>query len=336
MLRFRLGCVALGLAVWGAPAAVAQDRVSLRPRWTPGRTIYLEWHWNSRNLWTDAQDPEQVAPSREQQIQGFLCTVLEARPDGGARLRCTFDRFALRYDSVSERFAFDSDRATWAGEDNPLKDLLMPILGRSFELDIDGQVRIAAVRGMDGFADFLDGLSAREDIQRLMRNLLNEKAVRFIWGQFLGLYAGREVRPGDTWTGDYVSNRGVVTFEYKFDRFASLANQRVALISYTALRQATEPESDQPLEPGQVRFRSSESRIKGAGTFDLDRGEIIGGNETNDETGSAERKNPETGALERRDLRARHDQMLTILTGSERQKQKRHPASAPATQPGAP
>lgn len=296
------------------------ERVSLSPQWVPGHTTYVEYTWESSVVTTGTHETEKAARQVWGHTQGVLHKVVARLPEGGARIRLTFDRLALSLDSLGERRSFDSDDRSQSNASESFRRMLLPLLGASLTMELNGAGRVIDLTGVNDLARKLQVQQAEEDAYLFLLGHLEEEVQRNLWQQFYACYAFKEVQPGDTWTRTVnAGNTGRHEFTYRLDRMADEPGRRIAVVAYSS-RQPTAPEP-WCSSPG-TEHAYEPSQLQGTAIFDIERGEFVHGQEAAKEVLHSKGKNANGEGAWQRTMTVSATQELVVLTESDRRQQR--------------
>ncbi|HUU96511.1 MAG TPA: hypothetical protein VM487_12290 [Phycisphaerae bacterium] len=317
-IRPSITIASMHVMILGAGAhAAAEEPVLVQPSWEVGHTIYVEWE--TEGIFRVDRE-EESSKMTVWETMGFLCTVVERLPKGGVRLQVTFDRFAAGDDISGTRMTSDSDQSNRSGVNDPFFEVLRPVLGESYTVELNAKGVVQCVRGLDKLLALVERVSRNELALRHAEVVLDEQMHMGMWDLFHAPYAFRAVRPGDTWRRVIQSYKGPNGYRFTAKRIDGGSDQRVH-IEYTVAA-VPSPETQAAERWWGVRYENRRMRARGTAVFVPKDGYIVEMRESGEERADMESKDGATGKQGTGTRQMSWRQSVVVLTKAERQRQK--------------
>lgn len=277
--QVRHGLLALLIA---AELAAAQS-TPLTPKFTPGRTAYVEettqiWLGFGEQLPTGETD---AAPVYTRLTLGALERV-ESASSNGVRLRRTIDRVAVELCApLLSPSGWDTDGVDPPAGTPALGDALAPLLGRSYTIELDVEHRADSVVGLGDIRKSLAPKAGADLALQTVAAALTEAHVRKQWSVLAtpSLYPNRRVSVGESWNWIGVERAGATSdllaaYTCTLSEIASASGRRVAIVDFQAeLRPLGGPRPG-PID-GQTPFQVSHGSMTGHARFDILSGRYV-------------------------------------------------------------
>lgn len=354
MNRSVLCSAILALAIAAAlprPAAAA-DSVMLKPKLTPDRPMYIEV----------VQDMEQklsglpgLPGNKPMTVTAHSTFGLIERGESAGRITATFDRFVhrMKVPMFPQPFNYDSDdRFKPVSEDEEdegmaegFRTVFEPMIDMAVTYELSGDSEIKSISGVDAIFKKVDAANRVNPMWMQMKRQITDEGMKSMIGDLrYALYAGKEVKPGDTWTrtlrpkhpylGDIV-----LEFNMKLEKITSRDGRKVAEVSFTETTKKAAGGEEAANEMG-MEFESAHSR--GTGVFDIEWGQFVRIDSDQElKMGSPEPAEPQAteppkagdepkddddeapkAAPPRRSIEVNIKQTITLAPAAEREKQK--------------
>lgn len=154
---------------WAAPSAWAQQgkKVDLRPKFTKGQEIRLKLELVTKAKTASSrpstpskgkpkQDGEDEEPKDQDISQEYtlLLKVKDTNSETGSTLQLVYEQVKLKMKSPSGDMDFDSTKPK---KDDPVEELLRPLVGTSLIVEMDPKGNIKNVSGGDGLQEAVGG-----------------------------------------------------------------------------------------------------------------------------------------------------------------------------------
>jgi hypothetical protein len=351
--------------------AGAQETLSLTPKWTIGRTTYVEMRWEtdavtSFKLLKGTAPPPEPKRVKSEQTFGFLHQPVESLPDGGARILLTIDRVQVAVDDPTQRMSFDSDADEPKDESKAFRLALLPLIGVPMTMKVDATGKVTSLSGLADAVKKAKEACPDETCRGYLAGVLDEGWYSFIWGQFYGLYAFKDVRVGDTWNRSLPFQGQAFDSTYKLDRTTQQDQRSLAVITYSSNwrqtytpKPATMPAGARPpwatSEPAPTTKPSVSSsqpttspatkpttspaeepvrRIEGTAFLDVQQGEIVNLVENSESEVHWPVKDDRTGSYLGVSTKVTATQTLMVVPEAQRLSQKQNRQSAKSKTPG--
>jgi hypothetical protein len=257
-------------------AASAEETVSLKPDWTPGRTTYVEFTWDTKTAWTLGKS--RLGPSHQTThlTVGYLHKVESVSKSGAARITLTLDRVAFTYQHFLTKRSFDTDeREKPRSEKDRLGKMLLSLLGKPMVLDVGetGTIRVCWTGGLDDLLESQAG-DAEDLVDFALKVMFRPSQQENAWQLFYGCYAFRDASVGDSWKHfievmPVVENYPII---YSLDGFEKRDDHSCAVISYTA----RQPKSKRWRDiTDRLQSQNGPCSLKGSALIDVEKAQII-------------------------------------------------------------
>ena len=270
-------------------ATASAQTILLKPKYTPGRTTYVEERTNM--AFVVAGGP--LGPDGVEMYTGLTLGVLQtvkSASDGGVRLEMTIERVAVKLQApMFAPMGWDTDGVDPPHGTPALGKVLSTMRGKSYTVRLDAGHQVTTVEGLEAIRAPLK--AAEQSLPAVIPILLmlDEESVRKDWVEAkLVLYPMRRVKVGDTWTRSIREDLGeagelLVTYTCGVAEIKSEHGHRVALIDIAAnFRQ--EGERAPATGPMGMSLRFKNGALSGEAKFDALRGYYLHNQSTADLT----------------------------------------------------
>jgi hypothetical protein len=308
-----------------AAAAGTEETIDLRPKLAPGSVRYVELTQEIEQVSKGGRFGEEGQTVKSSRTRGVLEKATQK--SGGFELDLTFDRLRMETEARRGRMTFDSDVDDPQDKENRLAPLLGPMLGTSFQLELDDKGQVRAARGMSKIFDKVEETAAGHPVLMQLYDEFTDEGARLTWGdaRFL-LYPPGPVKAGDTWTRTvrtpaiYLGN---LEREYRctLESIGSEGGRKTATVQYTAdIRPAADLGHRSRMFLSLLTLKSG--RVEGTAVFDVRDGQLI--RQSDAVTLSIEGEETARGTEEKTVTRTESTtkQTLTVISESQRQEQK--------------
>lgn len=249
----------------------AQDKVNLTWKFEANKPFYQEMTTTAnQSMKVMGQDVTQ------KQTQTFWFSYTPTAPDSNGNVTITqkIEGVRIQIDINNNPVSYDSTSATAAN--SPLSEFFKQLVGAEFKLTLDKAMKVTKVEGREDFIRKLGGANAA--MEPLLKQILNEDALKQMADPTFGVLPGKEVAKGEKWErkselklgpiGGY-NNTYTYTYDGKDAKDANLHNLKVE----TKLEYKT-PEASEGLP---FKIKSANLTSKNAGgiiKFDAAKGRI--------------------------------------------------------------
>lgn len=258
-------------------AGSAAQSVTLKPKYTAGKTDYLEHSEDIEQTMTGAMAPDGMT----MKIKALHCVkrTVEAADKDKGRIKFTYDRLASVFDAPMAVMDYDSDRKTNDVDAATYEDIYKLMLGESIKAEIGPDGRSESVTGMKDIVAKIDKEVTGNMFWAQMKDHFTDESfgMQMInWRS--GLLPSKEVKPGDTWTTtlrEKQPNIGTMIYDLKctLKSVDKKDGRTIATIEYDG-KITSEPAKDEPNAMGMsVKLESGET--KGVAEFDVDGGDVV-------------------------------------------------------------
>src|SRR5262249_6622580 len=154
------------------------------------------------------------------------------------------------------------DSTSPAAANNPLADFFKSLIGATFKLTVDKNMKVTKVEGRDEFIKRLG--SANSQMEPLLKKILSDDALKQMADPTFGVVPNGEVTKGQTWTKTSDLNLGPIgsyTNTYKYT-YEGKENGLDKIKVETTLAYKTPTDSDQGLP---FKIKSANLASKDAG-----------------------------------------------------------------------
>jgi hypothetical protein len=319
-----VACAAL-IAVAGTAAGA--DSVLLRPKYTPGRTMYAE---EQTRMWlklTRQPDGAERIEVYTGLTLGLLQTVKSASR-GRTELLLTVERIAVKMEApIVAPMGWDTDGVDPPHGTPALGKVLDAIVGRAYTVRLDGKHQVVEVEGLEEIRAVLEPMA--DALPALMPVVVafKEDTVRKEWGQSKRVvYPMRRVKVGESWTHTIVDNLGPggdmrTTYTSTLTQIKKEHGRRVALVDLQA-RFGQEAGADPATGPMGLQLQFQKGTLTGSATFDVLRGQYVSSRREAKLTFEATGGNDQGQPLARR-VQIRVEYQGRALSSGQRNLQKR-------------
>jgi hypothetical protein len=193
----------------------AQDKVNLAWKFEKDKTFYQEMTTKTtQNMKVMGQDVNQT----QEQTFYFSWTPKDSDKDGNWTIEQKVEGVKMTIDIAGQKISFDSTNPTAAN--NALAEFFKALVGSSFKLTVDKNMKVTKVEGRDEFIKKLGAANAQ--MEPLLKKILSDDALKQMADPTFGVVPGKEVAKGDSWTKTSDLNLGpigsyVSTYKYTLD-----------------------------------------------------------------------------------------------------------------------
>lgn len=271
---FLLLSIALNLPV------LADDSITIAPKFTPGNSHYLEITQELTNKSTGGRFGPEGRTVQGTGTRTVKWSVDSVSPDGLAKLRLTFDRLQRAMKNPRQPLAFDSDEGKPADASNPFSSMFNPMIGMPLTLEIEKSGAIKSCKGMNDVLDKIEDTVAGNQAFEQLRDEFGDDAARVLWGDArLALYSFKPVKVGDTWNRSfsfrsYTAGELLHDYECKLERLGERNGKKVAELSFKATIKRKPGSPPPPTVMGTV-MEYERGDITGTAVYDIERGLVI-------------------------------------------------------------
>jgi len=255
-----------------AAAPAAGDKVELKWKFEKDKPFYQE-------MTTKTQQEMKVMGMDVKQTQEqtfyFSWTYKEEDKDKNTVVVQKIEGVKLRIDIAGNPISFDSTAPTTAT--NPLADFFKALVGTEFKLTLDKDMKVVKVEGRDAFVQKLT--QANQQMEGLLKKILNEDALKQMADPTFGLVPGHAVGKGETWTRESTINLGPIgsykgSYKYTLEGFDDKNKDLAKIKIETALTYSppTDPGEGLPFKIKEAKLQSKDP--KGSATFDVKKGRL--------------------------------------------------------------
>jgi hypothetical protein len=206
----RRSLLALVSVLMLALPAFGQDQASLKWKFEKDKPFYQE-------MTTTTKQTMKVMNSDvvQNQTQTFIFswTPVSQDKDGGWTIKQTIEGVKMSIDIGGQKIDYDSTKDTNAT--NPLGDFFKQLVGSSFTLTLDKDMKVTKIEGR---AEFIKKLvTANPQMEPLLNQILSEQALKEMADPTFASVPNADKKKGDTWDKESKLDMGPIgTYENKF------------------------------------------------------------------------------------------------------------------------
>lgn len=331
------------LAVCATPASA--QSVTITPVFAPDQPLYLEIRQDVLQSMTGGMFGDKGMETQFQSIQGVIEQA--ERLEDGILLTLTFDRVMQSFQSANQPapMAFDSDKDNPNDKENPFALVLGPMLGGSLKVLVGGDGKVKSTSGMQAIKDRMAESAGADPIaQQLFQQIaadLGEESARATWGDTrFAMYAGREVKVGETWENTIrqaLPALGDLSQVYRctLKRLEKQDLRDIAVISYT-VSLSQDPNVKPKAGPLGTLTRFESGEFSGIAVYDIALGLYTLQRGAGTLLVSVELPARNEEPVQTLKIAQKIESSTTLVPMPERERQRaanRKPASAPSTAP---
>jgi hypothetical protein len=249
--------------------ATADGKVELRWKFEKNQPLYQEM--TSKTSQFMKVMGMEVNQTQEQTFY-FSWTLKDVDKDNNMTLVQRIEGVKLKIDIAGNPITFDSNNPSSAN--TSLAEFFKQLVGAEFRLTVDKDMKVTKVEGREEFLKKLG--QANQSMEPLLKQVLNDEALKQMADPSFGILPGKPVGKGDTWTRDTKLALGPIgtyknTYKYTVE---SIENGIVKIKVESTL--TYEP----PAQPGQglpFQIKSAKLSSKDAGgtiVFDANKGRM--------------------------------------------------------------
>lgn len=197
--RFGLGgFLALVLAL----PALAQDKAVIDWKFEKAKPFYQELTTSTtQKMKVMGQDVEQ----KQDQTFYFSFTPKEEK-DGAWTIAQKIEGVKMSITIAGQSISYDSTSPTSAN--NPLGEFFKALIGSEFTISLDKSKKVTKVEGREDFIKKLTAANAQ--MQPLLKEILNDEALKQMADPTFGFVPGKEVTKGEAWERKNNTNLGPI------------------------------------------------------------------------------------------------------------------------------
>ncbi|MCK6484894.1 MAG: hypothetical protein HUU22_18040 [Phycisphaerae bacterium] len=286
-IPLRAAVVTLAFTTALARPAVAADSVMLKPKLMPGQPMYLEVTHDMQQKLSGLPGLPEGKPMT---VKVYSIYGAFERPESGTRVTASFDRFLhrmqvpmfpqpLNYDS-DDRFkpVSDDEEDDDGGMAEGFRTVFEPMIDMGVAYELSGDCEIKSISGVDAIFKKVEAANRVNPMWMQMKRQITDEGMKSLIGDLrYALYAGKEVKAGDTWTrtlrpkspflGDIV-----LDYRMKLEKTTSRDGRKVAELSFTETTKKAEGSENELNEMGMAL---ESGLATGTAIFDIDLGQIV-------------------------------------------------------------
>lgn len=335
--RFLINTLGFSAALLVAASAAAQS-VSLKPKFTSGRTDFLELVEDvDQSMKGGMAGPDGMSMKIKQAF--VVKRAVDAAEKDKARIKFTYDRILSGFDAPMMAIDYDSDSKNNDVDAAPYEDVYKIVLGESVVAEVGPDGRTTNVSGMKNIIAKVEEKVSNNPFWAQIKSHMSDDSfgVQMVNARF-GLLPDKEVKPGDTWTAtlrEKMPGMGTLVRELKctLKGVDKKDGHTIATIEYegkVSSEASKNPEDDVNAMGMSAKVESGET--KGQAEFDVDAGDFVRSQaDSKMNLAIAMRGAPEgDGGMK---VSAKSKSVARVLSEKERSEQKKANAEKPAEKP---
>lgn len=266
------------LAVFAVSAAplsqAAGQSVLLKPRFEPGRTVYVESHMRAvQTLTGDMLGEEGMLITIEQTLGVFQ--KVESVSGAGVKLGMIFDRMRIDFAAPMMEGAFDSDARSDL-ELLELAEIFEPMIGAAYTAELDRDFNVTRITGIDELVKKMNEAGGGQLASQFVRGMSNEQNKAALAESIFMLYPNKKVKQGDTWSKSIRRKGGQLgEFGVKYDYRVESVNDKRVVIAYTASLTRPPGAKVDSVNPMIKAVSLKSGSITGKAEFDAKTGQLV-------------------------------------------------------------
>jgi hypothetical protein len=191
------------------------DKVALKWKFEKDKPFYQELTTTTtQNMKVMGQDVSQ----KQSQTFFFSWTPKDLDKDGNWTIEQKIEGVKMTITINDQSIMFDSTNP--AAANNPLADFFKALIGATFKLTVDKDMKVTKVDGRNEFIAKLG--SANSQMEPLLKKILSDDALKQMADPTFGVVPNGDVAKGQTWTKTSELNLGPIgsytnTYKYTFE-----------------------------------------------------------------------------------------------------------------------
>src|SRR5262249_15208392 len=211
----RRGLMALVLVAGLAGGALAQEAVTLKPKFEANKSYWQEMTTSTeQNMKVMGTDVKQ----KQDQTFWYSWTPVKQESDGSWVIEQKIEGVKMSIDIGGNKVDFDSTKESPTA--NPLGDFFKALVGSKFTITLKPDFTVAKIDGRQEFIKKL--VTANPQMEQLLNQILSEQALKEMAEASFGFVKDKEVKKGEWWEKKSKLDMGPIgsyenTFKYTYE-----------------------------------------------------------------------------------------------------------------------